>query len=153
MVIAVCLGALAITGTILLIAGIQKNQQSTDLRQHGVPVTVTVTSCVGLMGGTGAQGAGYSCTGSYAVDGTQYRQAIPGFTFHQVGTTIEGIAVPGDPKLLSTPDQVASQHSSWKVFIVPALLLLVAATAGVVVAARRRSASPVRSGTGPAESR
>ena len=145
-VVAVGLAALAVTGIVLLIAGIQNNSQVNDLRQHGIPVTVTVTGCRGLIGGTGAQVAGYSCTGTYSVNGTQYRQSIPGLAFHAPGSTIRGVAVPGDPKLLSTPDQLGHQHASWRVFIIPGLLLFVVVAVGALLV-RRRSTASRRTGT------
>jgi hypothetical protein len=153
-VVGVGLAALAVTGLILLIAGIHNNSQINRLRHHGVPVSVSVTTCLGLMGGTGQQGAGYSCTGTYTLDGTEYRQAIPGLAFHAPGSTIEGVAVPGDPKLLTTPDQLSRQHASWTAFIIPGLLLLVVAVALVVLLLRRsRSLSPAPDGTAPAAPR
>jgi hypothetical protein len=89
------------------------------------------------MGGTGAQGAGYSCTGTYDVVGRQYRQEIPGLSFHAVGSSVAGVADPGDPKLLSTPAQLAHQHSSWRVFILPGVLLLVVVVVVGFLAVRR----------------
>jgi hypothetical protein len=139
-VVAVMLIALTIIGVILLIAGIRNNNQSDALRQRGVPVTVTVTRCLELMGGTGAQGAGYSCTGTYVLDGRQYRQVIPGLSFHAVGSSLAGVADPGDPKLLSTPGQLAHQHASWRVFLLPGILLLVVAVVtGLLVLRRSKS--------------
>jgi hypothetical protein len=52
------------------------------------------------------------------------------------------IAVPGDPTLMSTPELVRSEHTSWTVFILPAvffaLFLLILATAGGARRRRRR---------------
>ena len=135
----ICCAALIVTGLVLLVAGLNTNDQINRLRSQGVPVSVTVTACIGLIGGTGGQGAGYSCTGTYRVDGTQYRQTIPGTAaFHQVGSTIAGVVVPADPKLLSTPDQVASQHASWRVAIIPGVLILVAVVGGLALLRGRR---------------
>jgi hypothetical protein len=142
-VVAVGLMALAVIGVILLIAGIRSNHQADALRQRGVPVTVTVTRCLELMGGTGAQGAGYSCTGTYALDGQQYHQTIPGLAFHAVGSTVAGVVDSGDPRLLSTPGQLAGQHSSWRVFILPGILLLVVVVVtGLLVLRRSKGAVP-----------
>jgi hypothetical protein len=139
----ICCVALLVTGVVLLVAGVHTNDQINRLHDQGVPVRVTVTSCTGLIGGTGGQVAGYSCTGTYRVGGTLYRQAIPGTTaFHQVGTTIDGVVVPGDPKLLSTPDQVAAQHASWRVIIVPAILILAALAIGAALLRGRRIRTP-----------
>lgn len=133
-----CLAAIAVTAVILLIAGIQKNQQITSLQQNGVPVGVTVSNCIGLMGGSGTNVAGYACTGTYTVNGHLYKQAIPGTTLHQPGSIIQGVTVPGDPGLLSTPGQVAGDRASWRVFIAPAVLLVgLVVLVGIVI--RRRS--------------
>jgi hypothetical protein len=140
-VVGVCLVALTVTGVVLLIAAINNNSQINSLRHSGVPVTVSVTNCMGLMGGTGQSSAGYSCDGTYSLDGTVYRQAIPGLAFHATGTTVQGVAVPGDPKLLSTPDLIARQHASWTPFIIPGLLLLVVVAVLVTVYLRRSGSS------------
>jgi hypothetical protein len=142
-VLVVCLVALTVIGVILLIAGIHNNDQANSLKRGGVPVTVTVTHCLGLIGGTGAQGAGYSCTGTYRFDGRQYHQAIPGLAFHAQGSSLRGVVAPGDPELLSTPGQLAHQHASWRVFILPALLLLAAVVVtGILILRRSRAAVP-----------
>jgi hypothetical protein len=154
-VIGVCLVALTVTGVVLLIAGMNNNSQINSLRHHGVPVTVSVTTCMGLMGGTGANPAGYACDGTYSLDGTVYRQAIPGLAFHRPGSTLQGVAVPGDPKLLSTPGLIARQHASWTPFIIPGLLLLVVVAVLVAVYLRRprSSGAPVPDGTAAAQPR
>jgi hypothetical protein len=140
-VVGIGLAALTVTGVILLIAGIQNNSQINRLRDHGVPVSVTVDRCLGLIGGTGQNPAGFSCSGTYTLGGTQYQQAIPGTAFHAPGSTFTGIAVPDDPKLLTTPDQLARQHASWTAFIIPGLLLLFV-VAVLAVAVLRRPERP-----------
>ena len=137
---------------VLLAAGFHTNSQINELRQHGVPVTATVTGCLGLMGGTGSQSAGYSCTATYTLDGTRYTQAIPGLAFHPTGARVSGVAVSGDPKLFSTPGLVAARRASWRVFIVPGLLLAVVMV-GVVFGFRRRWSSRTADGTAAAEPR
>ncbi len=151
-VLGVCLAALVVTAAILLVAGIHSNSQIDELQQHGAPVTVTVTGCTGLMGGTGAQSAGYSCTGAYSLDGSRYHQAIPGLAFHATGSTLRGVAVPGDPRLFSTPEQVATQQASWRVFVIPGLLLAFVIVVGALLL-RRRTSSRARDGSGAVEPR
>ncbi len=141
-VLAVGLVALTILGVILLIAAINNNSQISNLKDNGVPVAVKVTGCLGLIGGTGQSAAGFSCTGTYTLDGTQYHQNIPGLAFHTPGTTIRGVVVPSDPKLLSTPDQLAHQQASWTAFIIPGLLLLVVVVVLVIVFLRRSRRVP-----------
>jgi len=78
LVLAVCLVAATVVAVLLLVAGVNKNTQATSLHDHGVPVSVTVSGCLGLLGGSGSNPAGYACKGSYAFNGHQYMRAIPG---------------------------------------------------------------------------
>ena len=65
----VAVGLVLATLLVLTVAfaliGQHKNQQIDELRQLGVPVTVTVTTCQELLGGSGSNGAGFACTGTY----------------------------------------------------------------------------------------
>ena len=137
-VVSVCLIALAVVAVILLVAGVQKNNQADNLHQHGVRVDVTVTGCLGLLGGSGSNGAGYACKGTYTFDGRHYSQSIPGNADHAPGSVITGVIVPNSPDLLSTPELVARQQASWNVFILPAVLFLVLAVSLATVAVVRR---------------
>src|ERR1700728_100893 len=132
-----CLVALAVVVVVLFVAGFQKNAQINRLRQHGIPVKVTVSGCRGLMGGSGSNLVGYSCTGTFTVDGHRYSEAIPGNTLYGSGATLRGITVPGDPGLLTAASVLATEHSSWRVFIVPTILLVVLALLVGVVVHRR----------------
>ncbi len=135
----VCLVALALTALLLLIAGANKNAQVTSLREHGVPVEVKVTGCLGLLGGSGSNAAGYACTGTYVYSGHHFEQSIPGNALLRPGQIVRGVVVPSDPTLLSTPQAVASQKASWRVFIAPVILLLIVLVLiGVAVVIGRR---------------
>jgi hypothetical protein len=116
------LGTLLVLTIVLTMAGLNSNNQIDALRSRGVPVTVTVTGCLGLLGGSGSNAAGYSCHGTYALDGHRYVEPLPGTTFHRPGSTIPSLAVPGDPALVSPVSIVESQHSSAGVFVLPAVL-------------------------------
>jgi hypothetical protein len=122
-VVGVVVGSLAVVAVVLFVAGADKNAQITNLRQHGVPVEVRVTTCRGLLGGSGSNAAGYACRGSLTVDGRRYVEAIPGSTLHASGTTVRAVAARGDPALLSTFGILANEHASWRVFILPSVLL------------------------------
>jgi heme A synthase len=142
-VLGACLVALAVVAVVLVIAGIHKNAQADTLQRHGVSVNVTVTGCLGLLGGSGSNGAGYACKGTYTFDGRHYRQDIPGNSLLPPGSVIRGVTVPDDPYLLSTPGLVAAQQPSWKVYIAPAVLLAVfVVTLALLVAIRRRRRTP-----------
>ncbi len=138
LVLGVCLVALGAIAVVLLVVGIHKNDQTTNLRRHGVPVVVTVKGCLGLLGGSGSNAAGYACKGTYTIDGHRYEQDIPGSTSLRPGTVIRGVVVPSDPYLLSTPGMVASQQASWHVFIAPIILFILFALALVALVVRKR---------------
>jgi len=129
-----CVAALTSLVVALFVAGADKNSEITQLRRQGVPVEVTVSSCLGLMGGSGSNVAGYSCKGSFTHDGHRYRTQLPGTALHPRGFKLRAVAVVDDPGLVSTPAAVASEHPSTTVFILPGLLSLVLALAvGILV--------------------
>lgn len=144
--IVVCLVALVSTALILTVAGVDKNDQIEALKTTGVPVTVTVSRCVGLLGGSGSNAAGYACRGSYDFRGKRYEEAIPGNVNRAPGSTLRGVIASGDPALLSTPGTLGAEQASWRVFLAPAALWVVAAaTSGALLLRRRRRrrAAPV----------
>ena len=127
-----CLLALAATAVVLLVAGFQKNAQITRLHQQGVGLEVKVSGCIGLMGGSGSNAAGYQCRATFTLDGRRYNDAIPGTALYAPNTSLRAIVVPGDPALLSTPRALATEHASSRVFVLPAALLVLL---GLVVGA------------------
>src|SRR5271166_5224634 len=56
--------AMAVIIIVLVVVGIQKNAQITRLRQQGVAVKLTVSACLGMMGGSGSNLVGYQCRGT-----------------------------------------------------------------------------------------
>ncbi len=142
------LAALAVLVIVFAIAGVDKNQQIDELRGQGVPVSFTVTKCQGLLGGSGSNGAGYACRGTYQLDGHTHDEPLPGTAFFAPGATVHAIAVPGDPGLVSPVRIVESEHASWKVYILPVILFaaFVLIVSVVVWRARteRRSTKPVQ---------
>jgi hypothetical protein len=138
-ILALCLVGLTVAVVVLFVAGAHKNSQITRLRQHGVPVSIIVTGCTGQLGGSGSNAAGYSCRGTFTVNGHRYDEAIPGSTFYRPGATFHGIRVPGDPALLSSVGAVADEHASGSVFILPSVLLVVlVVSVGALILRRRR---------------
>jgi hypothetical protein len=124
---------------VFTVAGVHSNSQIDRLHDDGVPVTVTVSGCLGLLGGSGSNAAGYSCRGSYVLDGHHYTESLPGTSFHRPGSTIPSIAVPGDPALVSPDAVIATQHSSAGVFVLPLVLTAVLLSLiGIVVWRRGR---------------
>ena len=141
------MGTLAVLAVVFLVAGIHSNNQIDRLHSEGQPVTVTVTGCLGLLGGSGSNAAGDSCSGRYTLDGHTYVEPLPGSTFYKPGTRIPALAVPGDPALVSPTAVADTQHSSAGVFVLPAVLGgLFLVLAGIVVwrhrAGRQRATTP-----------
>ena len=139
---------LAVLVVVFVIAGVDKNRQINELRGRGVPVTFTVTSCHGLLGGSGSNGAGYACQGTYRLRGHTYNEPLPGTAFFTPGATVRAIAVPNDPGLVSPVPIVESEHASWKVYILPVVLFaaLVLIVGSIVLRRRttRRSTKPAQ---------
>lgn len=135
---AACLVALAGLIAGLIAAGVNKNAEIAALRDHGVPVEVTVTRCLGLLGGSGSNDAGYACRGSFELDGRRYTQAIPGGVYEPPGTQVRAVVSSADPGLLATAHDLAAEEPSWSVFALPLALTVVLAVLAVLVVARRR---------------
>jgi len=143
-VIGICLVGVAVLAVIQLVAGFQKNAQINSLRNNGVPVQIRVAGCMGLLGGSGSNAAGYDCRGTFTLDGRTYTENLPGNTLLIPGTTLRGVSVPGDPALVSTPSIVAAEHPSWTVFAIPVILLVFLAAILGVLFVRRRGARGTR---------
>jgi hypothetical protein len=137
--IGVVLVTLAVLVVVLSVAGLHSNDQIDRLHDDGVPVTVTATGCLGLLGGSGSNAAGYTCHGTYTLDGHRYTVQLPGTDFHRPGSMIPSVAVRGDPALVSPVYIVDTQHSSASVFILPAVLLVVLLVLVGVIVLRRRA--------------
>jgi hypothetical protein len=119
--------AIAVLAIMFFFIGAHKNAQISELRTHGTSVQLTVTTCIGLMGGSGSNEAGYSCTGTFSLDGKRFTEAIPGTTLYGPGTKIEAVAA-------------ENGRTSWRVYILPSVLLVAfAVLLGGWVMSRRRS--------------
>jgi hypothetical protein len=138
--VAVAVFALAVA---LVVVGANKNAQISALRSHGVRVEVTVSSCLGLLGGSGSNQAGYACRGTFRFAGRSYDEAIPGDTDYAPGAQLIVVAASTDPALIGLPSVVAHERTSLSVYVVPAVLLVVLLAWGVVIGRRRgRARSP-----------
>lgn len=105
------------------VAGAQENGHLNTLRHKGVPVSVTVTGCVGISSGVGMGIEYWQCSGSYALGAQTFNEVIRGSRrLLDAGQRIDAIAVPGQPSLLSTVSSVRGQHSSTADYIACAVL-------------------------------
>jgi hypothetical protein len=137
-VVVLCLVTLATLVIVFTLAGVHKNSQINRLRHDGVSVDVTVVHCLGLLGGSGSNAAGYSCTGTFSLDGSRHNETIPGTGFLTPGSSLRAVVVPGDPALLSPVSVLAGEHASWDVYILPGVLFVVLALFAVAIIVRGR---------------
>jgi hypothetical protein len=136
---------------VFLLAGVHRNSQISNLRQHGVTVDMRVSGCLTQIGGTGSNAAGYRCQGILTVGGHRYTEVIPGMTQYSPGQILRVVVVPGDPALLSPVHVLADEHTSASVFILPVVLfvVLLLLLGGIVFERRQRAATALTPGAGP----
>jgi hypothetical protein len=127
--IAVGLVALVVLALILTVSAARQNSRLSTLRSRGVPVTVTVAGCLGISSGIGMAVEYWECRGTYTLAGQSYKEVIGGSRAHlREGQTVDAIAVPGDPGLLSTAAAATRKHSDWAAYVTPIVLGGVTAT-------------------------
>lgn len=111
--------------TVSFISATNDNARIDRLKDHGVAVAVTVTSCVGNIGGSGSNAAGYTCHGSYRLNGIHYREIIGSKTASSsAGTKVRAVADPSRPSTIEVVSAVHASSSSASVYLVPSLLAL-----------------------------
>jgi hypothetical protein len=138
-------GALVLTSFSLIVvvsfvSAANDNARIDRLKTHGVAVVVTVTNCVGNIGGSGSNAAGYTCHGSYRVDGIRYQEIIGSkTTLSTAGTHLRAVADPLHPGTIELASAIAKSSSSSTVYVIPGVLALVLATLTVALLWRQRS--------------
>ncbi|MDA8147461.1 MAG: hypothetical protein M0Z93_01605 [Actinomycetota bacterium] len=138
LVLTVIGAAILVAALATAFAGYEKNSQVQALRTHGVGVEMTVTHCLGLMGGSGSNLVGYDCNGTYSFGGRRYRASIPGTADHAPGSSVRGVVDGNDPALFSTPTALGAERASPRVFVLPGALLVGALLIGGLVLLQRR---------------
>jgi hypothetical protein len=134
------LAILAVLAVVFFVVGAHKNAQINELRLHGEPAEVTITKCLGLMGGSGSNSAGYACTGTFQVGGRIFDEGVPGDALYAPGTRLAATAASNGSGLFAPVGVLADERSSWTVFIVPGVLALAfAVLASPWMLRRRRS--------------
>jgi hypothetical protein len=113
------------------------------MKAHGVPVSVTITNCVGNMGGSGSNVAGYVCRGTYAIDGVKYNEIISSMTtFASPRSRVRAIADPSQHGYVALAAAIKSASSSSAAFVVLIILTVVLILlAALVIRIRRRPTS------------
>ena len=95
----------------LIVATADHNSANAELRDHGVPVRLTVTSCTGISDGIGMGVEYWQCRGRFVVEGRSYTETINKSRLqHPTGETLAAVVVPSDPSSLAL---AASRDSSY----------------------------------------
>lgn len=150
---AVALLIFAIVIVVSFLSAANDNSRIDRLKSHGIPVTVTVTNCIGNLGGSGSNASSYTCSGNYSVGGTRYQETIGAMSVSAApGAHVRAVADPSRPSTVVIASAVASSTASAKVYVAPGLLsvLLITLAWWFLVVARRTRYSQRRTGTGPA---
>ena len=140
--VALALVGLAVLTIILTVSAANQNSRIDQLRNHGVAVTATVTSCLGVGSGVGMGIEYWQCRATYTLEGQQYEAVIGGNRAHlQDGQPLPAVAVPGKPSLLSTAGSVHGGGSALTPYVTPLVLgvLTIVGTVGALLWARRRA--------------
>ena len=133
------LALFALVIIVSFVSATNDNARIERLKHHGVAVAVTVTSCVGNIGGSGSNSAGYTCHGSYRLNGVDYREIIGSkSTSSSAGTKVRAVADPARPSTIELASYVRASSSSASVYLVPSLLALSFVVLTLVFLRRRR---------------
>jgi hypothetical protein len=138
-VVGIAMVVVAALIVVLFVVAVNQNSEVNGLRQRGVGVEVTVSSCIGNASGSGSTAAGYTCTGSFTLGDRRQTETVGGLTtFVPPGTVVPGVADPADPHIVFTARSVASIRDSAAAFVAPIVLLAVLVGSIVVVVVLRR---------------
>ncbi len=140
------LGLLIIAAAVVIsfVSASNDNARIDRMKSHGIAVTVTVDSCIGNLGGSGSNGAGFTCHGDYRVDGVTYHEPIGSLqTFSAPGTRVSAVVDPSQHGTVVVSSAIRRSSASNGVYLAPGLLaaaflLLVAFYLRVVRRSRRR---------------
>jgi hypothetical protein len=144
-----CYAVIMLTLVVVLTTQVlAENSRIERLKQHGVAVPVTVTSCLALASGTGITAAGYQCKGTFSLAGHTYTEAIGGSkTSYSVGQTVAAVVDPSDHANLYPAAALAGRHPSDSGLVLPGGLLLLLALTSVAAWWRARAARAARTRT------
>ena len=124
-------GVLAALAVYFAVAGSRESSRLNTLRHRGVPVTATVTGCVGISSGVGMGIEYWQCRATYTLAGRTFNEVINGSrAVLDTGQSVGAIAVPGDPSLLSSVSSVHGSGSSGTDNVIAAVLGAVAVALG-----------------------
>jgi hypothetical protein len=140
----VCLVLFAVAIVVSFLSATNDNARINRMRNHGIAVNVTVDICIGNIGGSGSNAAGYTCHGTYRVGGHTFTEVIGSKTSLSVGgVVVQGIVDPSHHSTLELASAIRTSVASPTRYVAPGLLgvaLIVLLLALLRLA--RRSPSP-----------
>ncbi|BEP11833.1 hypothetical protein acdb102_01440 [Acidothermaceae bacterium B102] len=138
-----CCVALAALVAVLSVSAVREGRRADRLRDHGVPVRLTVTGCLGLASGTGATEYAYDCRGSFVLDGRRYDELLHGSTVQRrTGSVVAAVADPAHPSNVATAASVAGRHASASRWVPTGITVALLVIAGAVLGWPRRPSEP-----------
>lgn len=138
-----CCVALATLLAVLSVSAVREGRRADRLHDHGVPVSLTVTGCLGLASGTGATEYAYDCRGSFVLDGRRYDELLHGSSVQRpTGSVVAAVADPADPANVATATSVAGQHARAARWVPAGITLALLVIAGALLVWPRRPGEP-----------
>jgi len=102
------------------------NSRIERMKTHGIAVSVTVTRCIGNVGGSGSNGAGYRCHGDYSIAGITYHELIGSMTtFAASGTKVNSVADPSKPTTVILASALEKSTASSAAYVPAGLFAIV----------------------------
>ncbi len=101
-----------------------QEQPDRPTAQPGIPVEAKVVACLGLLGGSGSNAAGYACHATYVVGGHRYDEIRPRCRRCSNQGRRSKSSWPPATRACSPPRPCCRRAASWHVFILPGVLLL-----------------------------
>jgi hypothetical protein len=120
------------------------NARIDRMQTRGIPVIVTVTNCIGDIGGSGSNVSGYTCHGDYSLGSSTYHEIIGAMSaLAASGAKVRGIVDPSQHGTVELASAVKRSSASSNRYIAPSLLsvVLVALALALLRIARRSDPS------------
>ena len=93
----VTLLAVLVVSVLTLVSAMNDNARVERLKSHGVAVSITVTGCLGNLGGSGSNVVNYTCRGHYELDGVSYHEVIGSMDRAvAIGAVVSGVVDPSN---------------------------------------------------------
>ncbi len=127
--LSVAIIALVIFAVVLVVSFLSAandNARIERMKSHGIPVTLSITNCVGNLGGSGSNVANYTCQGSYTIKGVTYQEIIGGkSTYSPGGAHVRGVADPLKYTTVELASALNASKSSSTRYVAPGILTAV----------------------------